>query len=167
MSGSALHTLGLAHIGIAVPSIDASLPAWETLGYRVTDREEIVSMSLRVAFLERGAAGGGTGASAGEAGAAGREPGAAAAAGGTLLELLEPTDADTPVGRFLASRRGGLHHVAFLVPDLEAALREAESRGLELIDRTPRDGSHGLRIAFLHPRSFHGVLVELCQRRTA
>ena len=142
MSGSPLHTLGLAHIGIAVPSIDAALPAWETLGYRVTDREEIASMRLRVAFLECGA-------------------------GGTLLELLEPTDADTPVGRFLASRRGGLHHVAFLVPDLEAALREAESRGLELIDRTPRDGSHGLRIAFLHPRSFHGVLVELCERSGA
>ena len=147
MTASPLQALGIAHIGIAVPSIDAAIPVWETLGYRVTDREEIASMRLKVAFLEASGAGSG------------------AAAGGTLLELLEPTDADTPVGRFLASRRGGLHHVAFLVPDLEAALREAEARGLELIDRTPRDGSHGLRIAFLHPRSFHGVLVELCQRR--
>lgn len=135
-----LQTLGLAHIGIAVPSIDAALPVWEMLGYRLTDREEIASMRLRVAFLER-------------------------AGGGTLLELLEPTAPDTPVGRFLESRRGGLHHLAFFVSDLEAALREADARGLELIDRTPRDGSHGLRIAFLHPRSFHGVLVELCQRR--
>jgi methylmalonyl-CoA epimerase len=141
-----LHALGLAHVGIAVPSIDAALPVWETLGYRLTDREEIPTMSLRVAFLESSGA---------------------VVAGGTLLELLEPTAPDTPVGRFLASRRGGLHHLAFLVEDLEAALREAEARGLELIDRTPRDGSHGLRIAFLHPRSFHGVLVELCQRRTA
>jgi methylmalonyl-CoA epimerase len=146
MTTSALRTLGLAHVGIAVPSIDAALPAWETLGYRVTDREEIASMQLKIAFLEAS--------------------GADAAAGGTLLELLEPTAADTPVGRFLASRRGGIHHAAFLVPDLEAALREAAARGLELIDRTPRDGSHGLRIAFLHPRSFQGVLVELCQRRT-
>ena len=145
MNASSLETLGLAHVGIAVPSIDAALPAWETLGYRLTDREEIASMRLQVAFLEL----------------------AGGAPGGTLLELLEPTAADTPVGRFLASRRGGLHHLAFFVPDLEASLREAESRGLELIDRTPREGSHGLRIAFLHPRSFHGVLVELCQRRDA
>ena len=138
MTASALQALGLAHIGIAVPSIEDAIPAWESLGFRLAEREEIASMRLRVAFLE---------------------------SGGTLLELLEPTDPDTPVGRFLASRRGGLHHLAFLVPDLEAALREAEARGLELIDRTPREGSHGLRIAFLHPRSFHGVLVELCQRR--
>jgi methylmalonyl-CoA/ethylmalonyl-CoA epimerase len=141
VTSSPLHALGLAHVGIAVPSIEAALPVWEALGYRVTDREEIASMHLRVAFLE-------------------------GAAAGTLLELLEPTASDTPVGRFLATRRGGLHHLAFLVADLEAALRDAETRGLELIDRTPRDGSHGLRIAFLHPRSFHGVLVELCQRRT-
>jgi methylmalonyl-CoA/ethylmalonyl-CoA epimerase len=141
---SPLDALGLAHVGIAVPSIDAALPVWERLGYRLTDREEIASMSLRVAFLEGGVE-----------------------AGGTLLELLEPTAPDTPVGRFLASRRGGLHHLGFLVEDLEAALREAKTRGLELIDRTPRDGSHGLRIAFLHPRSFHGVLVELCQKRSA
>lgn len=155
MTPSPLHALGLAHIGIAVPSIDAALPVWETLGYRLTDREEIASMSLRVAFLELAGAVAGGGA------------GGTMAAGGTLLELLEPTAPDTPVGRFLASRRGGLHHLAFLVEDLEAALREAEARGFELIDRTPRDGSHGLRIAFLHPRSFHGVLVELCQKRTA
>lgn len=144
MTRSALHALGLAHVGIAVPSIEAALPAWEALGYRVADREVIASMRLTVAFLE---------------------PAGAAGGGGTLLELLEPAAADTPVGRFLESRRGGLHHLAFLVPDLEAALREAEALGLELIDRTPRDGSHGLRIAFLHPRSFHGVLVELCQKR--
>ncbi|HET9250920.1 MAG TPA: methylmalonyl-CoA epimerase [Candidatus Eisenbacteria bacterium] len=147
MTEAALRTLGLAHIGIAVPSIDAAIPAWESLGYRVRDREAIASMGLEVAFLDSG--------------------GAEGATDGTLLELLEPTAADTPVGRFLESRRGGLHHLAFLVPDLEAALRQAEALGLELIDRTPREGSHGLRIGFLHPRSFHGVLVELCQRRNA
>ena len=135
---SAPRVLGLAHVGIAVPSIEAALPAWESLGFRLQDRETIPAMGLEIAFLE---------------------------ASGTLLELLEPTAADTPVGKFLASRKGGLHHLAFLVSDLEGALRDAEERGLELIDRTPRDGSHGLRIAFLHPRSFHGVLVELCQRR--
>jgi len=140
MTGSPLEARGLAHVGIAVPSIEAALPAWESLGFKLQERETIPAMGLKIAFLE---------------------------AGGTLLELLEPTAADTPVGKFLAARKGGIHHLAFLVPDLEAALREAEARGLERIDRTPRDGSHGLRIAFLHPRSFHGVLVELCQRRSA
>ena len=140
MTGSPLHVLGLAHVGVPVSSIEAALPTWEALGFRLTDREEIPSMGLEVAFLE---------------------------GGGTTLELLEPTAPDTPVGRFLASRRGGIHHLAFFVPDLEAALEAAAARGFELIDRTPREGSHGMRIAFLHPRSFHGVLVELCQRRTA
>ena len=140
MTRSPLEVHGLAHVGIAVPSIDAALPAWESLGFVLREREAIPSMGLKIAFLE---------------------------AGGTVLELLEPTAAGTPVGKFLASRKGGLHHIAFFVPDLEAALREAEARGHEPIDRTPRDGSHGLRIAFLHPRSFHGVLVELCQRRQA
>ena len=140
IGGSPLGIRGLAHVGIAVPSIDAALPAWESLGFTLQERETLPGMGLEIAFLE---------------------------AGGTVLELLEPTAPDTPVGKFLASRRGGIHHLAFLVPDLEAALRDAEARGLELIDRTPRDGSHGLRIAFLHPRSFHGVLVELCQKRRA
>ena len=84
--------------------------------------------------------------------------------GGSTIELLEPTKVDSPIGRFLAKRGEGIHHVAFHVPDLEAALSAAGAQGLELIDRTPRDGSHGMKIAFLHPRSMGGVLVELCQR---
>ena len=140
MSGAPVVLRGLAHVGIAVPSIDAALPSWESLGFTLRERESLPRMGLKIAVLE---------------------------AGGTLLELLEPTAPDTPVGKFLAARKGGLHHLAFFVPDLEEALRDAEARGFELIDRTPRDGSHGLRIAFLHPRSFHGVLVELCQKRSA
>lgn len=130
---------GLAHVGIAVRSIEAAIPVWvDALGFRHTDTVDFPSMMLRIAFLRGGSA---------------------------ELELLEPTDADSPVGRFLAKRGEGLHHLSFLVPDLERALREAEAAGLELIDRSPREGSHETRIAFLSPRSLNGVLVELCERR--
>jgi methylmalonyl-CoA epimerase len=130
---------GLAHVGIAVRSIEAAIPVWvDALGFRHTDTVDFPSMMLRIAFLRGGSA---------------------------ELELLEPTDADSPVGRFLAKRGEGLHHLSFLVPDLERALREAGAAGLELIDRSPREGSHETRIAFLSPRSLNGVLVELCERR--
>jgi methylmalonyl-CoA epimerase len=77
------------------------------------------------------------------------------------VELLEPTGSDTPVGRFLGRRGPGLHHVAFRVPDLPAALARLEAEGVELIDREPRIGARGHSVAFLHPRSMGGVLVEL------
>ena len=131
---------GLAHVGISVRSIEAALPAWEKLGFRLADTEELATMHLKVAFLS---------------------------AGDTWIELLEPTSPDTPVGRFLERRGEGLHHLALYVADLEAALARAERLGLRLIDRTPRDGSHGMKIAFLHPSERSGVLVELCERRKA
>jgi methylmalonyl-CoA epimerase len=131
--------LGLAHVGIAVRSLDATVPVWvRALGFRHTDTVDFDSMKLRIAFLRGGS---------------------------TELELLEPTDADSPVGRFLAKRGEGLHHLSFLVPDLERALKEAEAAGLDLIDRSPREGSHETLIAFLSPRTLNGVLVELCERR--
>ena len=132
---------GLAHVGIAVRSLDEAVRVWvDALGFRHTDTIDFPSMMLRIAFLRGGSA---------------------------ELELLEPTHADSPVGRFLARRGEGLHHLSFLVPDLEKALEEAESAGLELVDRSPREGSHRTRIAFLSPRSLHGVLVELCERNEA
>jgi len=132
---------GLAHVGIAVRSLDEAVRVWvDALGFRHTDTIDFPSMMLRIAFLRGGSA---------------------------ELELLEPTHADSPVGRFLARRGEGLHHLSFLVPDLERALKEAESAGLELVDRSPREGSHHTRIAFLSPRSLHGVLVELCERKEA
>ncbi|HYR69326.1 MAG TPA: methylmalonyl-CoA epimerase [Candidatus Dormibacteraeota bacterium] len=130
--------LGLAHIGLAVTSLEAASARWKKLGFRVTGTEMLDSMHLKITFME---------------------------SGGSTIELLEPTKADSPVGRFLAKRGEGIHHVAFHVPDLETALSSAEAHGLELIDRTPREGSHGMKIAFLHPRSMGGVLVELCERR--
>ena len=131
--------LGLAHVGIAVRSLEAAVPIWvKALGLSHTGTIEFESMQLRIAFLRSGA---------------------------SELELLEPTAADSPVGRFLARRGEGIHHLSFDVPDLEAALTDAAAAGLELIDRTPREGSHDTRIAFLSPRTLNGVLVELSERR--
>jgi methylmalonyl-CoA/ethylmalonyl-CoA epimerase len=83
--------------------------------------------------------------------------------GESKIELLEPTRPDSPVGKFLAKRGEGFHHVAFLVDDLEAALEELKESGVELIDETPRVGVGGTRMAFLHPKGAHGVLTELVE----
>jgi methylmalonyl-CoA epimerase len=131
--------LGLAHVGIAVRSLEEAVPLWvRSLGFRHVDTIDFESMKVRIAFLRAGSA---------------------------ELELLEPTSADSPVGRFLEKRGEGMHHLSFLVPDLEWALRDAEAAGLMLIDRSPREGSHGTKIAFLSPKSLTGVLVELCESK--
>ncbi|HEX6132334.1 MAG TPA: methylmalonyl-CoA epimerase [Longimicrobiales bacterium] len=127
--------LPLDHVAIAVESIAAFQPLFESLlGATGSPVERVGAQGVAVSFI-------GTG------------PG--------RLELLEPTGADTPVGRFLARRGPGLHHIAYRVPDLEAALERLAADGIELIDRTPRTGAHGHRVAFLHPRSTGGVLIEL------
>jgi len=125
------------HVGIAVANLEEALAAWGRLGLGEPVIEEIPDQGVRVAMLPVG-----TG----------------------KIELLEPLRPDSPVGRFLERRGPGLHHVALRVDDLEAALAAAEARGLELIDRRPRTGAGGSRIAFLHPRATGGTLVELCQR---
>jgi methylmalonyl-CoA/ethylmalonyl-CoA epimerase len=86
------------------------------------------------------------------------------AAGDSLVELLQPASDDSPIGRFVAKRGGGLHHVCFAVPDLDGALARCREFGVRLIDETPRMGAEGKRIAFLHPSSTSGVLVELTER---
>ncbi len=130
---------GLAHVGIAVRSLDEALRLWvERLGFRHLDTIVLDSMGLKIAFLD---------------------------AGGAALELLEPIRSDSTIARFIERRGEGIHHLSFYVPDIEAALARASAAGLELIDRTPREGSHGTRIAFLHPRSMGGVLVEFCERK--
>jgi methylmalonyl-CoA/ethylmalonyl-CoA epimerase len=83
--------------------------------------------------------------------------------GGTKIELLESTAPDGPISKFIEKRGEGVHHLAFAVPDVGGALRDLEAAGVQLIDREPRQGAEGLRIAFLHPRSTNGVLTELCQ----
>jgi methylmalonyl-CoA epimerase len=129
---------GLAHVGIAVRSLDEAIPRWtKSLGFRHVDTITLDSMGLKIAFLE---------------------------AGGTEIELLEPIRPDSAISKFLEKRGEGIHHLSFHVRDMEAALARAAAAGLELIDRTPREGSHGTKIAFVHPRSLGGVLVEFCER---
>lgn len=136
-SDDPLRGLPLDHVAIAVPSIDDALPTFEAVtGARGSRRERVRAQGVDVCFV---------------------------GSGDGKLELLQPLSPDTPVGRFLAKRGSGLHHVAYRVSDLEGALRTLEERGVELIDREPRPGAHGHRVAFLHPRSTGGVLVELVE----
>lgn len=125
------------HIGIAVRNLDESLQPWRLLGLSEIAVEELPEHGVRVAMLP---------------------------VGDGKVELLEPFGEDSPVGKFIASNGPGLHHIAFRVDDLAAALESARQQGLSLIDQVPRRGAGGALIAFLHPRSLGGILVELCQR---
>ncbi len=124
------------HIGIAVRSIDEALDVYRALGLEVAHREEVVAQGVTTAFLP---------------------------VGESRLELLEATSADSPVGRFLAKRGPGLHHICLSVPDLAKALDDLARRGFRLLDRAPVEGAHGKKIAFLHPAAGHGVLIELSE----
>lgn len=127
--------LRLDHVAIAVESLATALPLFESLtGAAGSAVEEVASQGVRVAFV---------------------------GSGGGRLELLEPLGPETPVGRFLGRRGPGLHHVAYRVADLQATLDALAARGVELIDRSPRAGAGGHRVAFLHPRGTGGVLIEL------
>lgn len=127
----------LDHLGIAVNDLGRAVPTWEaTLGVRASPPEAVPTQRVRVAFLD---------------------------AGNTHLELLEPSDADSAVGRFLAQRGEGLHHLALSVVDVNAALAEVEARGGRLVDRTARPGARGRTVGFAHPSAHHGVLVEFVQ----
>jgi methylmalonyl-CoA epimerase len=127
------------HIGIAVSNLQESLPFWETsLGIELHGIEEVAEQHVRTAFLP---------------------------VGGTEIELLEPTSADSSVARFIEKHGEGLHHIAIRVDDIEAALAELKAKGIQLIDETPSNGAGGARIAFVHPKATHGVLLELCERK--
>jgi methylmalonyl-CoA epimerase len=125
--------LRIDHLGIAVRSLADAIASYEALGFEVEGSHEVPSEQVRVAFLP---------------------------VGGSRLELLEPTDPASVIGRFL-ERRSGLHHVCLLVDDLDAALAELRSRGVRLVDAVPRLGAGGCRVAFVHPTSAGGVLLEL------
>lgn len=125
------------HVGVAVVDLDDSIRLYTaTLGAELVKRAASETDGLEAAFISTGE---------GE------------------VELLHPTRDDTPVGKFLAKRGPGLHHVAYEVPDIDRALEEARAAGLELIDQQPRVGLHGARIAFLHPKTMGGVLTELVE----
>lgn len=127
------------HIGIAVNNIEASLPFYrDTLGMTFEGDEVVAEQKVKVAFL---------------------------AVGESRIELLEPTADDSPVAKFLEKNGEGVHHIAYEVVDLSAALADLKRDGVRLIDETPRRGAHGTSIAFLHPKATGGVLTELCQPR--
>ncbi len=127
---------GLAHIALAVPDADAAASTWAALG-AVRGGEELLDHgALRVVFLRLGP---------------------------VTLELLEPRDEAHTVAKFLRERGPGMHHVSLAVTDLEEALERCHAAGVRLVDAHGRPGAHGSQVAFLHPKSFGGVLVELTQ----
>ena len=125
------------HIGIAVQSIDATIPFYrDQLGMEFLGGEEVAEQQVKVAML---------------------------AIGESKIELLEPTSLDSPVAKFLEKSGQGIHHIAYEVADIEAAIASMIAAGARMIDEKPRLGAHGTLIAFVHPKSSHGVLTELCQ----
>ena len=129
----------IEHIGIAVKSLDEAIPYYEkVLGLQCYAIEEVADQKVKTAFFK---------------------------AGQTKLELLEPTDPESPVAKFIEKRGEGIHHLAFAVEGVEKALEEVAEKGVRLIDKKPRPGAEGLTIAFLHPKSTFGVLTELCEKK--
>ena len=128
---------GIDHIGIAVKSIEEAKKFWvDTLGLKYLRTEDVPEQKVRVAIL---------------------------AAGEATVELLEPTSADSPVQKFLDKRGEGLHHLTFATDRLVGHLQALKVGNIGLIDDEPRIGAGGARIAFIHPKSAHGVLVEMCE----
>lgn len=125
------------HVGIAVANLEESIALYRSLfGAEVADRQTNEKEGLEAAFLR---------------------------VGDDELELMAALHGDSPIGKFVAKKGPGLHHVAFAVSDIDKAMQEARQAGLELIDAEPRMGMHGVRIAFIHPKSTGGVLTELVE----
>ena len=126
------------HIGIAVKSLDEAVKYYENaLGLKCEGIEEVADQKVKTAFFN---------------------------VGGTHVELLEPTSADSPIAKYLEKNpRGGIHHVAFNSNDIIADLAKAKDAGIILLNETPKIGAHSKKIAFLHPKSTFGVLTEICQ----
>ncbi len=132
-----MNILKIDHLGIAVNSIDAGKSFWmEALGLEFEGTETVEEQKVTTAFFP---------------------------VGESEVELLESTAPDGPVAKFLEKRGEGIHHIAFRVANIEAALEELKEKGVRLIDEKPRKGAGGKRIAFLHPKATNGVLVELCE----
>lgn len=127
----------LDHVGIAVDDLPAALALWRNFfGLAIAHDETVPEQGTRVVFLE---------------------------GGNTEVELLSALGPETPVGKFLAKRGPGIHHLCFAVDDLETAIAECQAHGLEMIDTVPRVGAKGKQLAFVHPKSANGVLIELYQ----
>ncbi len=126
----------IEHIGIAVVSLETAIPYYETLlGTKCYATEVVADQKVKTAFFK---------------------------VGQTKIELLESTDPEGPIGKFLEKKGPGVHHLAFAVDDVNSALQQAGEAGIQLIDKQSRKGAEGLNIGFLHPKSTLGVLTELC-----
>jgi methylmalonyl-CoA/ethylmalonyl-CoA epimerase len=126
----------IEHIGIAVVSLEESIPYYEkVLGLECYAIEEVADQKVRTAFFK---------------------------VGDTKIELLESTDPEGPIGKFIEKKGPGVHHLAFAMENVKQALQDAEDQGVRLIDQVPRKGAEGLQIGFLHPKSTQGVLTEFC-----
>ena len=126
----------IEHIGIAVTSLEEAIPFYENvLGLKCYAIEEVKDQKVKTAFFK---------------------------VGQTKIELLESTDPEGPIGKFIEKKGQGIHHLAFAQEDVAAALQQAEENGVRLIDKVPRKGAEGLNIGFLHPKSTTGVLMEFC-----
>jgi len=132
----ALGGLRLHHVGIVVNDLEAAAASYERLGFRDGERFEVPAQGI-VAIVYH--------------------------AGPGYMELIQPTDPEGAIARYMTRRGEGTHHVAYAVDDLEATLARLKAAGVRLIDEAPRTGTHGWRIAFIHPESCHGVLTELVQ----
>lgn len=127
------------HVGIAVSNLDEAIKLYkDVLGLELHGVEVVEEQKVKVAFLP---------------------------VGGTEVELLESTSPEGPIARYIEAKGQGIQHIAFQVDDIEAALEEMKSKGMRLIDEKPRYGAGGAKIAFLHPKSTNGVLIELCERK--
>ncbi|HEY5470123.1 MAG TPA: methylmalonyl-CoA epimerase [Bacteroidales bacterium] len=127
----------IEHIGIAVNNLETAISFYEkVLGLKCYNIEEVPDQKVKTAFF---------------------------LVGQTKIELLESTNPDGPIGKFIDKRGEGIHHIAFAVEKIEEQLTHAEKMGIKLIDTSPRKGAEGLNIAFLHPKSTNGVLIELCE----
>jgi methylmalonyl-CoA/ethylmalonyl-CoA epimerase len=128
----------IAHIGIAVHSLKQAIPLYrDQLGFTYIGSEEVASEQVRVAFFEIGE---------------------------SHIELLEPMSEHSPIAKFIAKRGEGIHHIAFSVDGIESRLQQLKENGIGLIHDQPKQGAHESLIAFLHPKSTTGVLMELCQK---
>jgi methylmalonyl-CoA epimerase len=127
----------IEHIGIAVKSLAAAVKVYEqAIGLKVAGYDEVDEQGVRVAMLEIGE---------------------------SRIELLEPTRPDSPIEKFMNKRGEGIHHIAVRVDDIEESLRQLKAAGIRLIDEEPKRGAHNTRVAFIHPASTHGVLMELVE----
>jgi methylmalonyl-CoA/ethylmalonyl-CoA epimerase len=127
----------IEHIGIAVRNLEESIAYYENVfGLSCYAIEEVADQKVKTAFFK---------------------------VGQTKIELLESTDPNGPIGKFIEKKGEGVHHLAFAVDDIEEKLTELDQKGIQLIDQDPRNGAEGLSIAFLHPKSTHGVLTEICE----